>query len=311
MKEKIALSLSLLMMSIIIVASIAPVRAFDVNNYSWVEPDYIGEDEYYENDVIGYLAGTYWNFTFSITNDASDPLNISAIRAYFDWGKNYTYTYATPMQMMPSTTQVLSLYNVTPPITEVSELCTYEYWIYVDYANSSTSPYQIMGKYQVAHGHYFAILSQDHLDCLRLWRKLSNMNGFGSGLGQVSVLYGPPEITKVYIMMQKAYMEYALGSEIFQTGVFSEAKTHLQNAETMYDEALDTWDQRGTAIEDAELNQTMALTNYYNAQADAQRKSADASLVNAYGWLLFGLGWTFIGLGAIVYGMRKPKVAQS
>ncbi len=311
MKEKIALSLSLLMMSIIIVASIAPVRAFDVNNYSWVEPDYIGEDEYYENDVIGYLAGTYWNFTFSITNDASDPLNISAIRAYFDWGKNYTYTYATPMQMMPSTTQVLSLYNVTPPITEVSELWTYEYWIYVDYANSSTSPYQIMGKYQVVHGHYFAILSQDHLDCLRLWRKLSNIDGFGSGLGQVSVLYGPPEITKVYIMMQKAYMEYALGTEIFQTGVFSEAKTHLQNAETMYDEALDTWDQRGTAIEDAELNQTMALTNYYNAQADAERKSADASLVNAYGWLLFGLGWTFIGLGAIVYGMRKPKVAQS
>lgn len=312
MKEKIAAILGLLSLSLMIIAMVTPVRASTIGG-AWVGPAFSGYDPYYRASIIGYVASTNWNFSFSWMNDVGMPINISAVRVYFDWGKNYTTSYSTINQVMPGMTQTFTVYNATPPIAEAPELWTHQYYVYIDYVNNTVTPYQVIGSYQMVHGYYFAVLSADHLDCLNLWSKLDNVYWFtSSGMPaatSAATLYGPTDITSVYIMFEKAHMEFTLGEDILAAGVFGEAKTHLTNADTMYSQALDTWNLRGTAIEDASLNNTIAQTNLYNAQADATRKSGDASLVNAYGFLLFGLGWTFIGLGVIVYSLRKPKTA--
>jgi len=69
-------------------------------------------------------------------------------------------------------------------------------------------------------------------------------------------------------------------------------------------DALTTWNDKGTPIEDADLAYKEAQTTYYTALGDANK-------MNAYGWILFGLGWVFIGLGIIIYVFKKPKVVQS
>lgn len=310
MKEKIVATLGLVLLSLMIIAMAAPVRAYTVD-WAWVEPDFVGNDPYL-GYIYGYVENTNWNFSFSWVNGGIIPMNVSDVRVYFDWGKNYTTSYSTINQIMPGMTQTFTVYNATPPITEAPELWRHHYDVYLDYVNNTVAPYQVIGSDHVASGSDFAVLSADHLACLQLWSKLSSVSWYSASsvsTAASTAIYSPTDITGVYILFAKAHMEYNLGLDIFNAGVFGDAKTHLTNADTLYSQALDTWDQRGTAIEDASLNNTIAQTGLYNAQADAARKSADAALVNSYGYLLFGLGWTFIGLGVIIYGMRKTKTA--
>jgi hypothetical protein len=313
MKERIAITIGLLSLSLMLIAMATPVHA-GTTGARWVEPAYYGEDPSLDHDVVvGYLENTNWNYSFSWLNSYGYPVNISAVRMYFDWGKNYTYSFSPINQIMPGATQTFTLYNATPPITEAPELWTHYYEARIDFVNNTVAPYQVIGSYQVAYGYNFAVLSANHRECLILWHKLDNVNWYYPmselPAATSTAIYGPTEITKVYILFEKAYMEFQYGEAILEAGVFGEAKTHLTNADTMYGQALDTWDERGTAMEDADLNNTIAQTNMYNAEADATRKTGDAALVNAYGTLLFGLGWVFIGLGAVIYGMKKPKAA--
>lgn len=313
MKRKIAATLGILSLSLMIIAMIAPVHA-DTIGARWVEPAYYGEDPALGYDtVIGYLENTNWNFSFSWRNDGIYPVNISAVRMYFDWGKNYTTSYSPINQIMPGMTQTFTIYNATPPVTEAPELWAHYYDVHIDYVNDTATPYRVIGTYPVTYGYNFAVLSADHLDCLLLWNTLDTAPWYMvSGLSastSTAAIYSPTDITSVYILFEKSYAEFKYGEAILETGVFGQAKTHLTSADTLYTQALDTWDERGTAYEDAELNNTIAQTGLYNAEADSYRKTADAALVNSYGWLLFGLGWTFIGLGVIVYGMKRPKTA--
>lgn len=308
MKGKITAMLGLLTLSLILLTMATPARASLVGEPAWVEPAYVGQDNYYGEYIVGYLTGTYWNFSFSWVNDYGDPQNISAARMYFDWGQNYTYSYSTPLMIMPGMTQTWTISNMTPPIADAPELWTHDYYLYLDRVNSTAAPYGPLSSFSVTHGHNFAVLSTDHLACLNIWFRLGTFmfDGPMVTMQQTSTL---PSITRVQILMMQASMEFQQGMNIFDAGVFGTAKTHLQSAESLFNDALTAWDEKGTAMEDAELNATLAQTNYYNAQADATRKTADASIVNAYGWLFFGIGWTFIGIGIIVYGLRRPKIA--
>jgi hypothetical protein len=309
MKGKITAMLGLLTLSLILLTMASPARASLIGEPKWVEPAYVGDDYYYdEGRIVGYLTGTYWNFSFSWVNDHGDPQNISAARMYFDWGKNYTYSYSTPLMIMPGMTQTWTVSNMTPPIAEAPELWTHDYYLYLDTVNSTVAPYGPLSSLSVTHGHNFAVLSADHLACLNIWFRLGHFM-FDGPMVTMQQTGTMPSITRVQILMMQASMEFEQGMSIFDAGVFGTAKTHLQSAESLFNDALTAWDERGTAMEDAELNATKAETNYYNAQADATRKLADASIVNAYGWLFFGIGWTFIGIGIIVYGLRRPKVA--
>jgi len=307
------LLLSATMITLVNRANAAPPTLY---TFAWIEPAYVGYDYYYETYITGYVQGTYWNFTMSWTNYYSVPINISTIRMYFSWGQNYTFTPpSAPLKVDPGQTKTFTWSGLTPLVSETSELWTHSYDLYIHHVNATnaeitTPPVGVPSSpIWIHHGSDFAVLSTDHLGCENLWVKLHPVLGTSSAMASTAATSIPPDITKVYILMQKATMEFDLAERILKTGVFGEAKTHLTNADTLYSQALDTWDQRGTAIEDATLNNTIAQTNLYNAQADAERKTGDAALVNAYGTLLFGLGWVFIGLGVVVYGLRKPKTA--
>lgn len=302
MKRKIALLLCLLSISLATVALVTTVDAQPSTHFAWIEPSYSGYDQYYRDTIVGYLTGVTWNFSLSWTNYYGDPINVSAIRVYFDWGKNYTHTFSPPIQMMPDTVQVFNIGETTPAVAEAPELWTHYYWVYIHHVNSTTGPTSEPWTIPtVASGDNFAVLSEDHFECLNLYTKYSMMFG---ALSAMQVSDFPTDITAAQINFTMAQMEFEVGSEVFSAGMFGSAKTHLQRGDTYFNDAMNSWATKGTAIEDAALANTKSETNYNNALANS-------SLVNAYGWLLFGLGWTFIGLGAIIYGMKKPKAAAS
>jgi hypothetical protein len=306
MKEKIGAILSLLSLSLIIIAVSTPaVAAPDGIPFRWLEPDYSGTDESLPSHptIIGYLEGTNWNFTMSWTNTYIYPINVSAIRTYFSWGKNYTYTFTTPIEVDPGQVKIFTINDITPPVNETGELWTHSYNVYIHHVNNTVTPYAevpnsvfLPSPILVHSGSGFAVLSESHLACLNLWKELNDIFTGGH--------VPSPDVTEVQVLLQQASMEFNQGTAILETGIFGSARTHLENAESLYNQALAAWDQRGTAKEDAELNSTNANTNYYNALASS-------SLVNAYGWLFFGLGWTFIGIGVIIYGLKRPKTPQT
>jgi len=305
MKEKIAVILCFVILSLPALALIAPAEAVipppPTYHFEWVNPTYEGVDPYFGFYIVGYLENKNWNFTLSYRNTDLNPLNVSAIRVYFNWGKNYTHSFATPLQIMPSATQIFNVYNMTPATTEVSELWTHYYYVYIDRVNSTAPPYEQLDPILVTLGTNFTVLSADHLACLEVFTKLgiSSVDG-----GSMLPWLPSTNITRVQVLIAQLRMELNQGLQSYWAGKFSNAKTYLQNTQDLYDELLNTLDDKGTAMEDATLTYKEAQTNYYNALGDSSK-------INACGWLLFGLGWMFIGLGLIIYAARKPKVVSS
>ncbi len=299
MKGKITAILCLMMLSPILLALTHPVNAPNGNHYAWVDPDYVGYDPYYDAEITGYLEETNWDLTLSWTNWGGDPINISAIRLWFDWGKNYTYSFASPMQIMPGITQIFNIYNMTPPVEEAPERWGPHYYdIWIDHVNDTTQPYGELSPIYFSWGFDFVALSQDHLDCLNYMLK-----------EELVELFFFSNITEVQVLAGKAWYEFELGGAIYEGGDFSEASAHLEAADQYVDDALDAWNEKGSAMEDANLANANAQANYYNGQGVYYNALGEASKTNAYGWLLFGLGWVFIGLGILVYGARRSKAA--
>jgi hypothetical protein len=302
MKGKIAVILCLLILPLISLAFVTPAKAADGSSYGWVEPAYVGEDMYYDTNIVGYLTGTNWNFTFSWVNYYNYQINVTALRMYFGWGKNYTSAYSTTIPA--GATKIFSFVNVTPTLLEAPEqIGPFSYRVFIHHANNTVAPYNDMVIDPGIYNYNFAVLSPDHLACLNIWAKYTMF--FGSSplmmLPQGSMFPFGSNITDVQVKFLKAMLELEQGMQIFQAGVFGTAKTHLQAGDAYFTDALTTWSTKGTAIEEADLASKQAQTTYYTALGDANK-------MNSYGWILFGLGWMFIGIGIIIYGARKPKV---
>ena len=290
MKRKMAAILCLLTLSLPALALIAPARALPPNP-NWVEPAYKGWDPYYGMNITGYLTGTNWNFTFGWTNPNDYQINVTALRMYFSWGKNYTSAYLATIPA--GATRIFSFVNMTPTLLDAPEqMGLYSYSVYVHHVNSTNVELLPINP---INGGSFAVLSADHLACLNVWAKYYTPSGaraFPSGVN----------ITHAQVELMQAKFELEQGIQFFQVGVFDAAKAHFQTGDAYFNDALATWNTGGTAIENADLAYKQAQTTYYTALGDANR-------MNAYGWILFGLGWVFIGLGIIIYAARKPKVA--
>ncbi len=299
MKGKTACMLSLLMLSLLAVAVINQAKAAPLVNFAWLEPDYVGEDPYTGENIVGYLEGTDWNFTMSYTNNDPVAINVSAVRTYFTWGQNYTYNYATPLQILPGTTYVFNMFNMTPSVGQAPEYWTYSYQVWIEHVNGTSPPYT---NYTMLgwSGSHFAVLSTDHLTDLDIWFKYSMFMG-----GSMTTFPFNLNFTEAQVLFTQGVFELYQGYQIYLAGMFGTARTHLQNGDALFTQAITSWNQTGSALDDANVNFQNSQGNYFNALADSSR-------ANGYGWLLFGLGWVFIGIGVIAYGARRPKtVVQS
>ena len=291
---------SLLVLSLISLLA-TKTAAASIQHFAWINPS-VGEDLYYHQNVVAYETGTWWNISISVYNDyltppppprINLPVNITAIKVYFDWGEWYNYTFTTPVRMEPLEVKVFNIGNVTPPLTVAPETWVHSYTVYVEYiVEEDTTP--LMDWYW--HGDNFAVMSEAHFNSFQLYNKLKNI------MSGITILPSTINVTEAQVLFVKAYTEYTLGRQYYTNGDFENAKTYFQNADLYFTQALDAWSERGTAFEDTMLD-------YYDSLAKAQIIQANAALNNSYGWIFFGIGWILIGVGIIVYGARKPKAS--
>jgi hypothetical protein len=177
----------------------------------------------------------------------------------------------------------------------------HSYTIYVEYIpEGSTTP---LADWYTS-GSNFAVMSQDHFTAFQLYNKLSMFMRDGTPIEFSNV-------TEAQVLMMKAFMELRLGQQAYVAGMFTNASTHLQNADQYINDAFDAWETQGTALENAQLDYLDALGYAARKQGDADYMQGSAALNNSYGWIFFGLGWIFIGIGIMFYGIRRPKAATT
>lgn len=296
---------------LLIILLLLPMRmsSATIQHFSWINAT-TGTDPLYDQTVVAYQSGTWWNISISLINDyltppppprINLPINVTSIKAYFDWGKWYNYTFSPSIRMEPFEVKVFNVGNVTPPTTEAPETWVHSYTIYVEYIpEGDTTPLTDWYTF----GTNFAVMSQDHFTAFQLYNKLS-----------MFVIDGIPvefsNVTEAQVLMAKAFMEMTLGRQAYDAGLFTNASTHLKNADQYITDAFDAWETQGTALENAQLDYLDALGYATRKQGDADYMQGSAALNNSYGWIFFGLGWVLIGIGIMFYGIRKPKAATA
>jgi len=307
MKRKALLAISIILLLTPLLNARNAIAS--IQRFAWTNAT-VGEDPYYGRNVIAYKAGTPWNISISVYNDYLTPppppriylpVNITAIKVYFDWGDWYNYTFKKPVYMKPGEVRVFSIGNLTPTISDVPEIWVYSYTIYVEYVTSTDPSPKMDWSWS---GSNFALMSEAHFHSFLLYNKLKGIMT-GIAIPSLSLINS----TEAQVLLVKAYLEYTLGLQYYKNGAFEDARVHLQSADAYFANALNAWNEKGTAFEDAMLTYYNALTNATEKNANAELIQASAALNNAYGWIFFGIGWILIGVGVIVYGARKPKTA--
>lgn len=310
MKKTALIMLSILVLVTLSAFYIKPSQAY-IQAVGWTNPTYRGNDDFYHQNVVAYQEGTYWDLSVMLLNDWGPPpdktqINISTIIVHFGWGKNYTHRFATPEAIVYGETKVFTVSNMTPSTSEIPDIWTYGYRLYVEIVNATSGPTEVVTTWSPweSWDNNFAIYSAGHLETQQLRDKLEMM--FMGGPTMIPLF----NVSKAMVLFIEAYFEFQLGDQAHSLGDFYAANIHYGNASDLVDEALNVYEQRGTAMEDAALNYKEALANATKTEADANLISANAALVNSYAWMFFGIGWVLIGIGVIIYGAKKPKPPQ-
>lgn len=137
MNKKILLLIMLLVSPLLL--KISPALA-SIERFAWTNPT-IGEDLYYGRTVVAYEEGTTWNISIVLNDYLTPtplpriylPINVTAIKVYFDWGEWYNHTFDPPVHMNPLKVNVFSVWNITPSIAIAPEAWVHTYTVYVEY----------------------------------------------------------------------------------------------------------------------------------------------------------------------------------
>jgi hypothetical protein len=319
MKRKILPLVMLLLLTLLVRTNSGTAS---IQHFAWTNST-IGEDLYYGRTVVAYKEGTPWNMSLSVYNDYLTPppppriylpINVTAIKVYFDWGEWYNHTFSPPVRMNTLEVKVFNIWNFTPSIAVASEAWVHTYYVYVEFIVEGEDVPRMDWSWS---GSNFAVMSEAHFECFKLYNKLRNII---EGITSM-----PLNSTEARILLAKASIEYNLGRQYYTNGAFEDARIHFAYAETYMNEALVVGEERGIEFEDAMLAYYNAMAEYYNAlanatlkQAEAELKQAEAQLIqanaalnNSYGWIFFGVGWTLIGIGVIIYGFRKTRILKA
>jgi tetratricopeptide (TPR) repeat protein len=271
----------------------------------WIWSDYIyrGYDNYYGYNIIAYLNGTTAKLKVPVYNDVSwmgPSVNITAVSLVFDTG--YNLTLSTVVNATLYSTKYFD-FSFTADTSILSNLWAHTYTIYVDLQDISGWKWDDYWVYQWNWytSYKFAVYLPEQKDVMDLYMK------YDSYYDSYPPYYF--QTIAAHMLATQAGVEATLAQNFVNLGNFTEAKAHYQTAVSLYEQALDAEENKGVAIEDAELNATIKEGNAAEKTADAAMLNAQAIMNQSYGYILLGLGFLLIGVGAIIYGVKKPKAS--
>lgn len=300
MRKKSAILFGFLLATLISMSMTSVVQAY-ISDYRWIGACYYGYDYFLDDSVVAYetdedatlIVSVYssWYVGYPIYDYV--PVNVSAVKVGFDWGVNYTSTEcseASPVQIEPFESRVFTVTFTVPATTTASNLVVHWYTIYVEHVNSTTGPKKIVGTW-TEYDDDFAVYSADQTDAQELAQKLDEYDYPAPAAGVIN--YYRSDCFEARVLWEEGTREEAAGYDSYNSGNFTDAKTHYENAKTKYDEALSVLSSRGKELENVDIT------------------SANAAMNESLAWIIFGIGMVLIGVGVIIYAVKKPKAAEA
>jgi len=277
MRKMLVILFGFLVATLISMSTISPAQAA-VEEFSWQPPyAYRGyESQFYSTYIVGYEDGATVNLKVLVQSDSSPNINVTSLSLVFDNGFNVTSDLQTsPVKIDYNQYHSFDV-SFTADVTKLSNLRVHAYTIYVNY-NDTGGPDTY---YAYSSWDYpFVVFSASQVDAIELKREYD----------ATSTSWYNFETAEAKSLARQASVEGSLAYNYLYQWDFANAKTHFQNALDLYNQTFEAEHERGSKLEDAQMN-------YYNA-----------AVTQAYAWLLTGVGVILIGIGAIIYAVKKPK----
>ena len=285
---------------------ISNIARADITSRKWLGYAYNDTDSFHRATVYAYEEKSTATLSVTIDNDyvSDKPLNISALKVWMDWGKNYTSSMTSmdkPYVIPWRETRVIPITFTVPNLTEVSNLAQYSYTIYLEYVNATTGAKKVIGtdKEFPSPNNNFVVYSSDQVSAQKTKQIVEKMLDTMSASDFNS--------TKAKIDWTKSENETFVAGLLYAQGDFVGAKNHYGTALSWINQAFTAEQDKGGGFDEAQV-----------AVLEAQAKSLEATANYMNGlsnmWVLIGVAAVLFAIGYIIRGLaalRKPIMATT
>jgi hypothetical protein len=300
MKNKLlfAASLVALTMFLGVIAATHAALTPPHGGWKWLGPAYNGYDSFHQTDVVAYEYNSNATLSVTVYNDYATKLNISALKVGMSWGINYTSSMtslATPYNIPFGESRVIPIDFKVPDQSVVSNQVEYSYTIYLEYVNSTSGPQKIVGSDTAFGGNNFVVYSADQVDAQKTASIIQSEMAITPAMYKFNSTRGK-------LLWIQAENESLVANMAYSQRNFADAKSHYQNALNMINQAFTAEQNKGGAIDDAQVD-------LIKAEAESQRASANYLNGLSNMWILIGVAAILFAIGYILRGigsMRKP-----
>lgn len=249
----------------------------------WTGTSFSGTDPYYGTSVKAYKTGTTATLLIAVTNPFGEYINVTGANLTTDWGGNYPtagISSASPVRINAGALGTVTISFPVPLTTVASNLVTHSYTANVNYTRRSTPGMQSFS----LDGTGFAVYSADQAAAVSLMQQLGLPSAFGTSLcGFGTSNFKTSEGASV---CAQATQQASLGVALYSSGNFTGAKTTLQNAVSLWNQAVSVENSKGASLE---LGATLG----------------------GYGGLLLGIGAIIASIAAIIYALKRKQASYT
>ena len=270
-----------------LLAPLAHAQPFPVNPL-WTGTYFKGLDPYYGTTVSGYRLGTTAILVLAITNTFGQYINVTGANVIMDWGGNYPTTgisSTSPVRINPDTQGTVTITFTVP--TTVTNLVIHGFTGNVNWTRSCTAPcVPPTGQFPI-DGTGFAAYSSDQATDISLMQQLGLTSTFTlTGVSLCGFGGSSFKTAEGSSLCLQASQQAALGQALYSSGNFTGSKPYMQNAVSLWNQALAAESTKGASIE-------------------------QGTTLGGYGGLLLGIGAIIGGVAAIIYAFRRRELQRA
>jgi hypothetical protein len=307
MKKSTTILFGLSLCALISMFATSPTQA-SIERFTWLPP-YLhkGYHSHYGSDVVIYRDGASVDLIVPVYNDEwwwlQNGLNVSKVIVSFDWGENKTLNLSPIEQVALYETKTFTVSFTADADDAVSSDWAHEYTIYVEHANATTGPTELVGTWTSYWNSFwpnylFVVYPTDQADATDL---SDEYDSYASAFPTWMFTN-----TNASQLAGQASIKASLGDTYYARGDFASAEEEYQTALERYSQALVAEREWQTKVEEADLSISLTEADANLATANAMLRQADAAVTQALSWIVFGIGFVFMGVATIVYAYRKP-----
>jgi hypothetical protein len=271
-----------LLTGILVLALLAPLahaQPFPANPI-WTGTYFHGFDPFYGTIVSAYKTGTTATLVLAITNTFGQYLNVTGANVIMDWGNNYPTTgisASSPVRINANMQGTVTISFLVP--TSVTNIVTHGFTGNVNYTRTGA-----LGQQQFSiDGTGFAAYSSDQATDISLMQQLGLTSTFTfTGISLCGFGGSSFKTAEGSSLCLQASQQAALGQALYSSGNFTGSKPYMQNAVSLWNQALAAESTKGASIE-------------------------QGTTLGGYGGLLLGIGALIGGVAATIYAFKRRE----